>query len=161
MTTEWYCGEHDVQEPLHYNWCGLDDVYLLSGFTRTRDDDGEESISIKNMDGLHRAIGEHLAKHKKALNGNEIRFLRKQMGISQDELAEILNVADQTVARWEKGEFEIPGPAELLVRLVFLSDILPHINPKELAAKLREVDSAPKEKQVFQPIGDSWQALAA
>lgn len=161
MTTEWYCGAHEVQEPLRYDWCGLDDVYLLSGFTRTIEEDGEESISIRNMDGLHRAIGNHLAEHKKALNGKEIRFLRKQMGISQDELADILSVTDQTVARWEKGECEIPGPAELLVRLVFLSDVIPKINPRELAARLREVDSGPKEKQVFTATEDGWQPLAA
>jgi DNA-binding transcriptional regulator YiaG len=159
MTTEWYCGSQQVQAPLHYKWCGLDDVYLLSGFTRTADADGE-SVSIQNLDGLHRAIGEHLAKHKKALNGSEIRFLRKQMDISQDQLAEILAVTDQTVARWEKQETEITGPAELLLRVIYLTEILEHVNPRELAAKLRELDSGPKDRQVFQSTSEGWQAAA-
>ncbi len=160
MTTQWYCGNQEVQAPLRYNWCGLDDVYLLSGFTREVDADGEESVSIQNLDGLHRAIGEHLANHKKALNGSEIRFLRKQMDISQAQLAEILAVSDQTVARWEKQETEIPGPAEMLLRVIYLTEILEKVNPRALAAKLREMDSGPKDKQVFQSTGEGWQAAA-
>jgi DNA-binding transcriptional regulator YiaG len=117
-------------------------------------------VSIQNLDGLHRAIGEHLAKHKKALNGSEIRFLRKQMDISQDQLAEILAVTDQTVARWEKQETEITGPAELLLRVIYLTEILEHVNPRELAAKLRELDSGPKDRQVFQSTSEGWQAAA-
>jgi len=160
MNTGWYCGNEELQEPLHYDWCGLDDVYLLSGFTRTGDGGGNTKVAIRNLDGLHRAIGEHLARHKKALNGKEIRFLRKHMDISQDELADVLSVSGQTVARWEKQECEIPGPAELLLRVIYLSEILEQVNPRELAAKLREADSLPKERQEFTATGDEWKAAA-
>lgn len=35
--------------------------------------------------------------------GNELRTLRKQRGISQDELGESLNVSRQTISKWENG----------------------------------------------------------
>lgn len=161
MKTGWRCGDAVEQAPLLYNWCGLDDVYLLSGFARTVGDDGEEEIAIQNLDGLHAAIAKHLAENKKALTGKEFRFIRKQMNISQEDLAEILGVNGQTVARWEKDEFDIPGPAELLFRVIYLSEILEKVDPRVLAAHLREADSFPTEKQVFQSTGDGWQALAA
>jgi DNA-binding transcriptional regulator YiaG len=115
LTTEW-----EDHKPLHYNWCGLDDIYLLSGYKRIRTDDGDDII-IQDMDGLHRAIGTHLALHKKTLNGKEVRFLRHQMDLSQKELGKILRVTDQTVARWEKGEILVPGPKELLLRITYMA----------------------------------------
>lgn len=36
----------------------------------------------------------------------EIQLLRKEMILTQKELAEILNVSFVTVNRWEKGKFE-------------------------------------------------------
>lgn len=43
--------------------------------------------------GLHRAIGHTLA-HKPHLSGLEFRFLRKELGLSQAALAELLGYAD-------------------------------------------------------------------
>jgi DNA-binding transcriptional regulator YiaG len=158
MTTNWFCGNEVVQEaPLHYTWGGLDDVYLLSGFTRTVEG-GEVEYSIQNLEGLHRAIAKHLAEHKKTLTGKQFRFIRKQLDVSQDTLGRIFRVTDQTVARWEKDECEIPGPADLLIRLIYLKGV----DATALAARLSEVDSIPDERQVFKATGDGWQpALAA
>ena len=36
--------------------------------------------------------------------GNKIMKLRKQLGLSQEELAEKLGVARQTISKWELGE---------------------------------------------------------
>ena len=35
--------------------------------------------------------------------GENIRALRKQRGVSQEELAAKLNVVRQTISKWEKG----------------------------------------------------------
>ena len=110
-------------EPYEYRSCGLDGIFLLNGFDR-HEHDGEQHVSIKDIDGLHVAIGRHLVKHRKALAPKDIRFLRKTMGQSQSELAEYLGKNSQSVARWEKGANDIPGSAEKLLRAIFIARYL-------------------------------------
>jgi DNA-binding transcriptional regulator YiaG len=161
MKTEWLCIGHEEREELHYNWCGLDDVYLRSGYDRVPTEDGDDII-IHNMDGLHRAIAEHLARNKKALTGKEVRFLRHEMDLSQRELGKILRVTDQTVARWEKGHVLIPGPEEMLVRVAYLLHVSEQLDVHDLANRLADVDDSVSGKQVFEhPPGGGWRAVAA
>ena len=47
--------------------------------------------------------------------GNKINQLRKLSGMTQEQLAEKLNVSRQTISKWEKG-LSIPD-AEMLIRL--------------------------------------------
>ena len=117
-------GQELASEPHHYTACGLDDVYLLNGFTMEKTDYGP-GISIDNVDGLHRAIALHLVLHRKALSPKEFRFLRKQMNLTQKELATSLGVSDQSVARYEKAETEIAGPSDRLVRFYYALSIIP------------------------------------
>jgi DNA-binding transcriptional regulator YiaG len=108
-------------DTLHYTACGLDDVFLVNGFKRETID-GEEFITIENLDGLWKAIGFHLVTKRKVLSPKEIKFLRDHMGLTQAQLGARLRVTDQTVARWEKGETKlIPGPADLMLRVFFLA----------------------------------------
>lgn len=154
-----YEGEKDC-EPLHYDWCGLDDVYLVSGYTRIPTADGDD-IVIKDMDGLHEAIGLHLATHKKALNGKEIRFLRHEMDLTQNQLGDLLAVSDQTVARWEKQEVAVPGPAELLLRAFYLGHIRQQVDVRALAEQLRAADAPIVEHQHFRNDDGTWKPLLA
>jgi hypothetical protein len=78
-------GREPEPKPLHYTACGLDDVYLVNGFTREQID-GEEAVSIEDMDGLWKAIGLSLARDRKALTAKEVRFLRHHMDQTQAEL---------------------------------------------------------------------------
>lgn len=112
-------GEAIEGEALHYKECGLDNVYLLNGFN-VEEYEGEEYVSIADSDGLNKAIGLFIVMHRKAPSGREIRFLRNEMDMSQAQLADILGVSDQSVARWEKGESETPGPAILALRVLFV-----------------------------------------
>ncbi len=45
--------------------------------------------------------------------GKRIKIARKYKGLSQDELAKRIGVAQQNIARWEKGE-RIPGAKNLI-----------------------------------------------
>jgi len=47
--------------------------------------------------------------------GENLRNLRKQKGLSQEELAERLHIVRQTVSKWEKG-LSVPD-ADLLIRI--------------------------------------------
>jgi DNA-binding transcriptional regulator YiaG len=113
-------GREPASEPLHYRACGLDDVYLVNGFTREQID-GEDAVTIEDLDGLWKAIGLALVKERKTLAPKEVRFLRHHMDLTQAELGAKLRVSDQTVARWEKGETPIAGPADVVLRVLFLA----------------------------------------
>ena len=142
-------------EPLHYTACGLDDVYLVNGFTRELVD-GEEYLTIEDLDGLWKAIGLSLMS-RKVLAPKEIKFLRDHMGLTQAQLGARLRVSDQTIARWEKGETQpIPGAADLVLRVLFLASaaaqpeggkILTALN--DLLEKIIERDEAQPRPVVF------------
>lgn len=152
-------GEAD-KEPLHYPDCGLDDVYLLSGYEVIKTPYGE-GLSIKNLDGLHNAIGCSLARDKKTLSGKELRFLRKHMDLTQSELGKLLGLSSQQVARWEKGESQIKGPAELLLRVLFLEHTCGKINIQKILSALEERDAPLTESLVFENTGEEWRKKAA
>ncbi len=42
------------------------------------------------------------------MNGSELRLLRNRMGLTQAAMARELDVAPNTLARWERGEFPVP-----------------------------------------------------
>jgi len=148
------------KEPYQYTMCGLDDIYLAGGYDRTETEYGN-GVVIHHMDDLHQAIGAYLATSKKTLDGKEIRFLRHQMDLTQAQLGDILRVTDQTVARWEKSEVPIPGPEDLLLRVVYLGHLSKQVDIRALADALRASDAAPYDKLLFAPTKRGWEAVAA
>lgn len=139
MDQEFYMPNESLSsDRLHYTDCGLENIYLLNGFV-TEYFDGEEYVSISDVDGLHRAIGLHIVLRRKAPSGKEIRFLREELDLSQAELGEILGVSDQSVARWEKGVCEAPGPAVLSLRFVYVVSLLPKEERHQIIDRLLEV----------------------
>lgn len=41
--------------------------------------------------------------------GEFLKILRREKGLAQEQLAEILHVSGRTVSRWETGVFQIKG----------------------------------------------------
>lgn len=161
-TDQFYLVGQEVKEPLLYRGCGLEGIYLLNGYT-VEEHDGERHESVADIEGLHRAIGRHLVAHRKGLSPKEIRFLRNTMGLTQAELAGKLGNNSQSVARWEKGECEIPGTAEKLLRAIFLASLLRDDDLdalKELLnVRLAELDDRDEVRQVpaqFE-LFDQWE----
>lgn len=52
-----------------------------------------------------------------------LRCYRKSLGLDQDELAELLDVGQNTVSRWEAGIRTPRDPVEVLMRLYEFNDI--------------------------------------
>jgi len=134
-------GREMMAEPYHYKMCGLDDIYLLNGFKIQTTEYGQ-GVSVENAQELHKEIGRFLILNRKALSRKEIKFLRKEMEVTQEDLGQCLGVTGQTVARYEKGETEIPGPVDKLIRFLYAF----HLLPEEQRAKfLEEVMKAQEE----------------
>jgi DNA-binding transcriptional regulator YiaG len=160
-----YIGDDaPASKPYLYKECGLDNIYLMNGFSIEKID-GEETVSIHNVEGLWKEIGLSLVMYKKTLSPKEIRFLRSQMQMTQSDLARLLRVDDQTVARWEKKKSKIPGPADLGLRMLFLNSEVAQPEGNEILTKLQdtisklvEADSPLAEQMEFWRHDDVWES---
>lgn len=154
-------GEDINTTPYHYKDCGLDNIILRNGFTRELDD-GEEYLTIKDVDGLHKAIGMHIVLERKAPSGKELRFLRNELDMTQSELASMLSVSDQSVARWEKGQCEANGGAVFALRVIYLLSLVPEQERAELMndllARLRRLSESDEtsDNVVMIYCGSRW-----
>jgi putative transcriptional regulator len=145
---EWRQVERVDGDTLHYTSCGLPNIYLAGGFTRHKTNYGD-GVSIVDVEGLHRAIGESIICSDQSLSGLEIRFLRKEMRHTQESLAEFLKLSPQQVARWEKEQNPIPGTADILVRALYKQFLGKQPNVKKISELLHESTSHAEAKPVF------------
>jgi transcriptional regulator with XRE-family HTH domain len=83
------------------------------------------------------------------------------MDLTQADLGKLLSLSGQQVARWEKEESDISGPADLLVRSLFLEHVGKNINVQALAEPLKDIDErASNEKMYFENTGGGWKKAA-
>lgn len=112
-----------VNGEYNYTESGLDNVYLENGFEFVKSLRGRHVV-IGDLDGLHEMIGTFLINNRKDLSGKEFRFLRHEMVMSQDTLAKLLDVSEQSIRNWERQKtVGIPPTAQALVRLLYQEHI--------------------------------------
>ena len=155
-------GKVRQPEPLHYRQCGLDNIFLINGFQRELVD-GEEYVTIHNLEDLWKAIGLYIVKNQKTFTAQEVRFLRQQMDLTQAELAKMLRVTDQTIARWEKGKAGVDGTGDFALRVAFLLSPTSQPEGKEILDKfidriktLSDIDEDVAAEAVFSRKGSKW-----
>jgi len=152
-------GEAPRAVPYEYRECGLAGIYLHNGYEAVVHE-GETYVSVIDTLGLHRCIGEHVVYVRKELLPEEIRFLRKTMDLTQSHLGHLMGQSSQQIARWEKGQSAIPGPADRLLRGIFLAKTK---RPDatwtfmDLLQSIETLDDSPPRELAFCRDGDSWQ----
>ncbi len=156
----WKLAGEKIKEPLHYKGCGLDDVYLISGYDKEETPYGE-GVRIRNIEKLHEAICKFLVSSKKVLSGKELRFLRIQMKLTQSNLARILGCDAQQIARYEKEENKVSGPADRLIRLLYTDRIgSKRIPIEKLLKALDEMDDQASKDMFFTQVDSDWKKSA-
>lgn len=108
-----------MKKPYHYTECGLDYVYLLDGFESIKTAYGR-AVRVANASKLDRAIAQIVVRDQNRLTGQEVRFLRGLLDMTQAVLGSALGKDAQTVARWEKGKTEIPPTEDIAIRQIYL-----------------------------------------
>jgi len=114
----------------HYTESGLRNIWLVNGYVLKRTSYGN-TVLIRDLEGLHRFIGSVIARQP-GLAGPELRFLRKEMGMSQRALAEFVGTTEQSISLWER-RGRVPQTADRIIKLAYLETI--HRNGK---VKIRE-----------------------
>lgn len=142
----------------HYTGCGLRNVYLKSGFRKHKTPYGG-GVSVEDVEGLHRAIALHLVGHKPRLSGTEFRFLRKELELTQAQLAALLGNDAQSVALWEKTG-RVPKWADLIVRALYREVVEGKAGIVELAECLSKKVETEPPKMIFSGTKSGWKAAA-
>ena len=146
---------------LNYRGAGLENVWLLNGY-KVKETKYGTATSVEDIEGLHNAIGQSILNSKPKLSGEEFRFFRKEMGMSQQVVADKMGCEAQTVANWEK-EDRAPKSADLLIRALY-TEIVIHENVEinKLIECVNTMDAIVNEgKRVFQETETGWTVNAA
>lgn len=147
---DWKKGIH------HYKECGLDNIFL-DGVEICTCSCGEKIVNIPAMPSLHNVIGLDIIKKKALLNGKEIRFLRKNMGMAAKKLAEIIGVDNATISRWESDGQDISRSNDRFIRLVY-SEIkeLPTEEIKHLMGDFGKIENKKVETPNYKIPLELW-----
>ncbi|MBI4385070.1 MAG: helix-turn-helix domain-containing protein [Nitrospinae bacterium] len=146
-------------KPYKYTEGGLDNIYLMNGYS-VRNTPYGESVSIDNLDGLHKAIARHLVENKPKLSGAEFRFLRIEMDMSQKQLGKLIGVSSQTIALWEKHKVGVKPYGDILVRIIYREWVGGNAQMKKLIDHLNSIDRK-ENKIIFQETQGEWVPKAA
>ena len=141
----------------HYTESGLQNVWLSNGFRKMKTKHGT-GVSIHDVEGLHRVIGRELA-NKPRLTGAELRFLRKEMEMSQSALASLVGTSEQNVSLWER-RGKIPKTADRLVRLIYLEHVGNNPKVRELVDRLNQLDAREGRRLTFSEQAGRWKSAA-
>ena len=142
----------------HYTESGLTNVWLANGFAIRTTNYGE-GVSIHDVDGLHRALAQAMA-NKPRLAGAEIRFLRKEMGLSQRGLGELLGVTDQAVALWER-KGRLPKTADRLLRLIYVEHDKGNAPIRSTIQRINDMDAQENEQIIAEEAKGGWKTRMA
>lgn len=142
----------------HYTKSGLRNVWLVNGFTPHATPYGEAMV-IEDVVGLHHAIGMYLVHRKPYLTGCEFRFLRKELDLSQNALANYFGNNAQSVALWEK-RGRVPKWADRFLRAIYHEHMEGNANIREIVARLNDMDRRESERQLFEDTSEGWRPAA-
>ena len=154
-------NHREDREPFHYTDCGLDYVYLVNGFEVHETPYGR-GVAIENADDLHRAIAIDVVSSPQALRGQEVRFLRSLLEVSQAGLGDILGCSRATVARWEGArDTVIQGSPDRTLRMFVAMKQSGHELAERIADLLTEIDELEHQLTLFEETDQGWQRKAA
>ena len=114
---------------------------------------GKEGIAIPRIGQLHRVLADVIVRQRRMLAPVEIRYLRKHIGLSAADFAQMMGVARETVSRWETGAQPMGAVADRLLRLL----VVTHEPTENYAVEdmLRELNDEPAPSNLLSvPLWD-------
>ena len=105
----------------HYTACGLDNVWLANGYKLKTTRHGT-AVAVNDVDGLHQLIANTLIDKPGRLSGKEFRFLRTQLGLSQEALGVMLGFSENAVSLWERKD-SVPAACDQWLRMSVLAKL--------------------------------------
>jgi putative transcriptional regulator len=110
-----------IRGDYQYKESGLENV-TLSGIDLIRCRRcGNVDPVIPRLRALHRALALAVASQPFRLQGEDVRYLRKYLGMTQDKFAELLHIHKSSLSKWENNEDKIGEQSDRLIRTVVLT----------------------------------------
>lgn len=148
-------AKHTGAEPYHYTQCGLSNVFLSGGVTY-KDSPYGRTVHIANEAALLEEIGRLLIKKAHPLTGEELRYLRTELDLSQKRLGELLGKTAQSVASWEKAD-TVPEHVNFLMRHIYSQAKGGRQSYVELVEELQQRDQSDYNELCLKPSKEDWQ----
>ena len=132
---------------LHYTACGLDNVWLANGFTVHETPYGK-GVSIEDVDGLLRLIASHLVDKEALLTSKEFRFLRVQLGLTQEALGKVMgHVSENAISLWERKD-TAPVLNDRWLRFLVIAKFKGNTKVSQAIERVRTVERLVHQKYV-------------
>ncbi len=155
------CGSmlKTTRENHNYKESGLGSVTLVGVEVSACAGCGDREVAIPAIEELHQLIAGAIVLKAARLVPEEIRFLRKHLGLSQPDLASLLGVTVESVNRWENAKVQMSVSAERLLRfLVATRQPMTHYD-RELGKVA--ISKAARSHLRFRKDRDSWRSVKA
>lgn len=104
-----------------YTESGLSNVVLQGMDVADCEKCGTSAVMIPRMAKIHRAIAQAVVNSPARLTGEQLRFLRKHLGLSGDQLGRYLHTDRTKISKWENEDDRIGPATDRLVRLLAAS----------------------------------------
>ncbi len=133
-----------------YTACGLDNVWLANGYKVKATRHGN-AVAVNDVDGLHKLIAQTLIEKKGRLTGKEFRFLRTQLGVSQEALGAMLDFSENAVSLWERKD-TVPAACDQWLRMFVLAKLEGNAKLADAIARTQSVHKLVYQKYVVKEV---------
>jgi DNA-binding transcriptional regulator YiaG len=148
----------------HYTQCGLDNVYLAGG-VREEETPYGKGFSVEHANELHEAIAKSIINDARPLRGQEARFLRVMLHLSQEAMAKALGVDRATIIRWERTRDKpLSTIHDMAVRITYGSRAAADDFLLSVIRELQDADEGAHgdtDRQIFESSNQGWREKRA
>ncbi len=141
-----------VRKDYRFVESGLDNVILKDLEVLVCDQCKTETPRLPRLNDLMRTLAVALITKPYALEGQDVRFLRKFLGLTNEGFAAILNVDKSHLSRVENGATPVSATADRLIRLIALGlgDVLEQ-KARDVIEKFVQIKRPRKLKVLVDP----------
>lgn len=156
------CGFEMKKKIIDYNYdeCGLKNVLLKNMEYHSCPNCPQEGALIPSVGELHNLIATTVASQPSRLIPEEIRLLRTHLGFSGVDFARAIDVAPETVSRWETGKEKISLSLERFLRTLVLYRFGPYRNYDQELTQLGITKKSKPIRRVFIAKNHKWKEAA-
>lgn len=162
MDTCWKCEnklEVIKDKPYHYTECGLNNIYLQGILQYKCPKCRESGAEIPHIKDLHLLIGKDIVCKSEFLSGDEVRFLRKELGLKSKDLAVTLSLEKETYSRWENSKQQVSPALDRYLRLIYIlnaSEKEGKVLHKNIREMLNRVAVSPPSSKKMEISPSEW-----